>query len=177
MAAMTTLYGIPNCDTVKRARAWLDEHGVAYTFHDFKKQGVPEAELDQWLKKPGWEALVNRKGTTWRKLDDATRNAWSTPPRPGRCCWPTPASSSGRWSTGAPKPALRQDSTPTPGLSTPCKPRNPPRRPASNRDLQERHTMNKHVFRTLAGLSVAGVLAAGAGLVHAQQQSQWSRPG
>ena len=49
---MTTLYGIPNCDTVKRARAWLDEHGVAYTFHDFKKQGVPEAELDQWLKKP-----------------------------------------------------------------------------------------------------------------------------
>jgi Spx/MgsR family transcriptional regulator len=70
---MTTLYGIPNCDTVKRARAWLDEHGVAYTFHDFKKQGVPGAELDQWLKKPGWEALVNRKGTTWRKLDEATR--------------------------------------------------------------------------------------------------------
>jgi len=53
MAAMTTLYGIPNCDTVKRARAWLDEHHVAYTFHDFKKQGVPEAELDQWLKPPG----------------------------------------------------------------------------------------------------------------------------
>lgn len=64
---------IPNCDTVKRARAWLDEHGVTYAFHDFKKQGVPEAELDQWLKKPGWEALVNRKGTTWRKLDEATR--------------------------------------------------------------------------------------------------------
>ena len=62
---MTTLYGIPNCDTVKRARAWLDEHGVTYAFHDFKKQGVPEAELDQWLKKPGWEA--------WRKLDEATR--------------------------------------------------------------------------------------------------------
>jgi Spx/MgsR family transcriptional regulator len=69
----TTLYGIPNCDTVKRARAWLDEHGVAYRFHDFKKQGVPEAELDRWLKAPGWEALVNRRGTTWRKLDDATR--------------------------------------------------------------------------------------------------------
>ena len=63
---MTTLYGIPNCDTVKRARAWLGDHGVAYAFHDFKKQGVPEAELDQWLKKPGWEALVNRRGTTWR---------------------------------------------------------------------------------------------------------------
>ena len=75
MAAMTTLYGIPNCDTVKRARAWLDDHGVAYAFHDFKKQGVPEAELDRWLKAPGWEALVNRKGTTWRKLDEATRNA------------------------------------------------------------------------------------------------------
>jgi Spx/MgsR family transcriptional regulator len=72
---MTTLYGIPNCDTVKRARAWLDEQGVAYTFHDFKKQGVPEAELDQWLKEPGWEALVNRRGTTWRKLDEAERNA------------------------------------------------------------------------------------------------------
>ncbi|MBO9513774.1 MAG: ArsC family reductase [Variovorax sp.] len=70
---MTTLYGIPNCDTVKRARAWLDEHGVAYRFHDFKKEGVPEAELDQWLKSPGWEALVNRRGTTWRRLDDATR--------------------------------------------------------------------------------------------------------
>lgn len=75
MAAMTTLYGIPNCDTVKRARAWLDDHGVAYAFHDFKKQGVPEAELDRWLKAPGWEALVNRKGTTWRKLDEATRDA------------------------------------------------------------------------------------------------------
>ncbi len=72
---MTTLYGIPNCDTVKRARTWLDDHGVAYTFHDFKKQGVPEVELDQWLRKPGWEALVNRRGTTWRKLDEATRNA------------------------------------------------------------------------------------------------------
>ncbi len=70
---MTTLYGIPNCDTVKRARNWLDEHGVAYEFHDFKKQGVPEAELDQWLRKPGWEALVNRRGTTWRRLDDETR--------------------------------------------------------------------------------------------------------
>ena len=70
---MITLYGIPNCDTVKRARAWLDEHGVAYRFHDFKKEGVPEAELDRWLKAPGWEALVNRRGTTWRKLDDATR--------------------------------------------------------------------------------------------------------
>jgi arsenate reductase (glutaredoxin) len=72
---MTTLYGIPNCDTVKKARAWLTEHGVAYDFHDFKKQGVPATELDAWLKAVGWETLVNRKGTTWRKLDEATRTA------------------------------------------------------------------------------------------------------
>jgi arsenate reductase (glutaredoxin) len=72
---MTTLYGIPNCDTVKKARAWLTEHGVAYDFHDFKKQGVPATELDAWMKAVGWETLVNRKGTTWRKLDDATRAA------------------------------------------------------------------------------------------------------
>ena len=71
----TTLYGIPNCDTVKRARTWLDDHGIAYRFHDFKKHGVPEAELERWLVSPGWEALVNRRGTTWRKLDDATRVA------------------------------------------------------------------------------------------------------
>ena len=72
---MTTLYGIPNCDTVKKARAWLVEHGVAHEFHDFRKHGVPEADLDQWLAVLSWEALVNRKGTTWRKLDDATRAA------------------------------------------------------------------------------------------------------
>jgi Spx/MgsR family transcriptional regulator len=72
---MTTLYGIPNCDTVKKARAWLNEHSVAHDFHDFKKQGVPEAALDQWLAHLGWEPLVNRKGTTWRKLDEATRAA------------------------------------------------------------------------------------------------------
>jgi arsenate reductase len=72
---MTTLYGITNCDTVKRARAWLDAHGVAYRFHDFMKDGVPEAELERWLRAPGWEALVNRRGTTWRGLDEATRAA------------------------------------------------------------------------------------------------------
>ncbi len=70
---MVTLYGISNCDTVKRARAWLGEHGVAYRFHDFRKDGVPEAEFDQWLRSPGWEALVNRRGTTWRQLDERTR--------------------------------------------------------------------------------------------------------
>jgi len=72
---MTTLYGIRNCDTVKRARSWLEERGIAYRFHDFKKEGVPEAQLDQWLRAPGWEALVNRRGTTWRQLDEATRAA------------------------------------------------------------------------------------------------------
>lgn len=70
---MITLYGIPNCDTVKRARAWLDDHTLAYRFHDFKKQGVPEAELDRWLRTLGWEPLVNRRGTTWRQLDEASR--------------------------------------------------------------------------------------------------------
>jgi arsenate reductase len=62
------LYGIPNCDTVKKARAWLAQHGVAYTFHDFKKQGVPADRLDAWLQEPGWEKLLNRQGTSWRKL-------------------------------------------------------------------------------------------------------------
>ena len=66
-----TVYGIPNCDSVKKARVWLTNHGVDYVFHDFKKQGVPPEALDLWLKQVGWEVLVNRKGTTWRKLDAA----------------------------------------------------------------------------------------------------------
>ena len=70
---VTTLYGIRNCDTVKRARAWLDAHRHAHVFHDFKLQGVPGPALDDWLANVGWEALLNRQGTTWRKLDDATR--------------------------------------------------------------------------------------------------------
>ncbi len=69
------LYGIPNCDTVKRARAWLAEQGQAASFHDFKKQGVPPAQLDRWIAALGWEPLLNRQGTTWRKLDEATRAA------------------------------------------------------------------------------------------------------
>jgi Spx/MgsR family transcriptional regulator len=70
---MTLLYGIPNCDTVKKARAWLAANGIEAGFHDYKKQGVPEAELRAWVKRLGWEALLNRKGTTWRKLDAATQ--------------------------------------------------------------------------------------------------------
>jgi len=72
---MITLYGIPNCDTVKKARAWLAEHCVDVQFYDFKKQGVPEARIDHWLAAVGWEKLLNRQGTTWRKLDDATKAA------------------------------------------------------------------------------------------------------
>ena len=70
-----TLYGIPNCDTVKKARAWLEGQGVAYDFHDFKKAGVPPERLAAWTGALGWERLVNRQGTTWRKLDAATQAA------------------------------------------------------------------------------------------------------
>jgi len=68
-----TVFGIPNCDTVKKARQWLADHGQDYQFHDFKKQGVPSDLLPVWQKAAGWEPLVNRKGTTWRKLDAATQ--------------------------------------------------------------------------------------------------------
>lgn len=71
MAAI--LYGIPNCDTVKKARTWLDLHGVAYTFHDFRKAGLSRELVDAWLADVPWEVLVNRKGTTWRQLDPATQ--------------------------------------------------------------------------------------------------------
>jgi arsenate reductase (glutaredoxin) len=70
-----TLYGIPNCDTVKKARTWLDQNGVAYTFHDFKKAGLTPALVDGWLKQVDWEVLVNRKGTTWRVLPDERKAA------------------------------------------------------------------------------------------------------
>lgn len=73
--APIAVYGIPNCDTVKRARAWLDGQGLAYEFHDFKKVGVPAAGLERWLAAAGWEALLNRKGNTWRRLDEAQRAA------------------------------------------------------------------------------------------------------
>ena len=63
------IYGIPNCDTVKKARTWLTDHGVDYQFHDFKKQGVPADRLPAWLKTVGRDKLLNTKGTTWRKLE------------------------------------------------------------------------------------------------------------
>ncbi len=64
------LYGIPNCSTVKKARAWLEARGIAYEFHDFKKQGVPKELMMTLMKLMGWEALVNRSGPTWRNLPD-----------------------------------------------------------------------------------------------------------
>ncbi|PVE05438.1 ArsC family reductase [Limnohabitans sp. Rim28] len=67
------VYGIPNCDTVKKARTWLTDQGIQATFHDFKKQGVPDTALDTWMNHLGWETLLNRQGTTWRKLDTSVQ--------------------------------------------------------------------------------------------------------
>lgn len=67
------LHGIPNCDTVKKARAWLAAQGLPYQFHDFKKQGVPADRLAAWMAALGWEKLLNRQGTTWRRLDADTQ--------------------------------------------------------------------------------------------------------
>ena len=72
---MIIVYGIPNCDTVKKARAWLAEQGIAHTFHDFKKQGVSARQLASWSEAAGWDRLLNRKGTSWRKLGDAAQAA------------------------------------------------------------------------------------------------------
>ena len=69
----TTIYGIPNCDTMKKARAWLDARGVAYTFHDYKKAGVDRAVLERAVAALGWEKVLNRQGTTFRKLPEAER--------------------------------------------------------------------------------------------------------
>lgn len=68
-----TVYGIANCATVRKARAWFAERGIVAEFHDFKRAGLPPAALDAWLDAFGWETLLNRRGTTWRRLDDAAR--------------------------------------------------------------------------------------------------------
>lgn len=68
-----TLYGIPNCDTVKKARTWLEGRGIAYDFHDYKKAGADAAKLATWTKSMGWETVLNRAGTTFRKLPDADK--------------------------------------------------------------------------------------------------------
>lgn len=77
MTSSVTVYGIPNCDTVKRARTRLDGAGIAYRFHDFKREGLSAALAQTWIDALGVDTVVNRKGTTWRKLDDATRDGLS----------------------------------------------------------------------------------------------------
>jgi len=70
---MIELYGIPNCDTMKKARAWLAEHGIDYHFHDYKKEGIDEATLRGWIEQVGWEMLLNRRGMMWRKVPPEVR--------------------------------------------------------------------------------------------------------
>jgi arsenate reductase len=70
MAKTLTIYGIKNCDTMKKARTWLDKHGVAYDFHDYKTAGIEREQLEAWSKKVGWETLLNQAGTTFKKLPD-----------------------------------------------------------------------------------------------------------
>ena len=71
---MTTIFGIPNCDTMKKARTWLETHKVAHTFHDYKKAGIEQATLEGWARKVGWEVLLNRAGTTFKKLPYTDRH-------------------------------------------------------------------------------------------------------
>ena len=71
---MTIIYGIKNCDSMKKARTWLEAHGIAHEFHDYKASGVDKAKLEAWIAALGWEAVLNRAGTTFRKLADADKN-------------------------------------------------------------------------------------------------------
>lgn len=70
---MLKIYGIKACDTMKKAFTWLDQHGIAYEFHDYKKAGAPEKPLRQWIRKLGWETVINKRGTTWKKLPEDLR--------------------------------------------------------------------------------------------------------
>ena len=74
MAKAVTIYGIKNCDTMKKARAWLDQHGVAYGFHDYKSAGIDRGMLEGWARATGWETLLNRAGTTFRKLPEKDKD-------------------------------------------------------------------------------------------------------
>ena len=73
MAKPVAVYGIKNCDTMKKARAWLEAHGVAYVFHDYKAEGADKAKLEAWVTEAGWETVLNRAGLTFKKLPDAER--------------------------------------------------------------------------------------------------------
>ncbi len=72
---MTTLYGIRNCDTIRKARRWLDENDIDYHFHDVRTDGITRKDLQDWMKTLDWEALLNRRGTSWRKLPETVRNS------------------------------------------------------------------------------------------------------
>ena len=72
---MTTLYGIKNCDTIKKARKWLDSQELDYQFHDFREDGLDTKKVKAWVGKLGWESLVNKRSMTWKQLDDATKNS------------------------------------------------------------------------------------------------------
>jgi arsenate reductase (glutaredoxin) len=74
-----TVYGIPNCDTVKKARTWLEARGITYAFHDYKKAGADPAQLARWCQAAGWEKLLNRAGTTFRKLPEADKQGLDEP--------------------------------------------------------------------------------------------------
>ncbi len=69
----TRVYGIPNCDTIKKARRWLDDNGIEYEFHNYKKLGIEAGTLRKWCKEHGYESLINKRGTTWRRLEDAEK--------------------------------------------------------------------------------------------------------
>ena len=69
-----TVYGIANCDTIKKARKWLDNEGINYSFHDYRKQGLDRQQLTSWVEALGWQSLVNKRGTTWRKLSDTIKD-------------------------------------------------------------------------------------------------------
>lgn len=71
---MIDVYGIPNCDTVKKARQWLDAQGIEYAFHDYKKEGADPVRLESWVAAKGWDVILNRRGTTFRKLDEADKS-------------------------------------------------------------------------------------------------------
>jgi len=69
-----TVYGISNCDTIKKAKNWLDKEGIEFTFHDYRKQGLDRSQLESWVEILGWESLLNKRGTTWRKLPDTVKD-------------------------------------------------------------------------------------------------------
>ncbi len=89
------VYGIRNCDTMKKAFAWRDAHGIAYEFHDYKKAGAPPGKLKAWAKQAGWEKLINMRGPTWRKIPEKERTGLNVAVHLS-CSKPTPAPSSGR---------------------------------------------------------------------------------